>query len=89
MPFCLDSSTAAGLPQSSGSERNCIVRLGWATNNKTEGADLWMSRRSSAEETLGGRTCGEKVFGEVQLDMTLSGPAVLNGFKRSLCAGTA
>jgi hypothetical protein len=31
---------------------------------------------------LEGRTGGEKVFGEVQLDMTSAGPAVLNGFKR-------
>jgi hypothetical protein len=80
IPLCLDPSTAVGLPQSSrwagidkGSKSSCVVR-------KAEGEDLWTSWQSSAEETLEGRTGGEKAFGEVQLDMT---PAGLNGFKRS------
>lgn len=85
-----------GLPRSSASRwagidkgrvSNSVFRLGWASSGKIEDdpEDLGTSWQSSAEERPGGWPGGEKVFDEVQLDMTPVEPAApaLNVFKRS------
>jgi hypothetical protein len=71
------ANTAVGLPQSQGGNLTALSDIGQASSSsKTEGEDPWTPRQSGAEEILGGRTGGEKVIGEVQLDMTSAGPTV-------------